>query len=56
VVGDRWGVTEGEIARQRRGDARRAVGVEVVFAEPVPGPLSLGALSHFGLGLFVPRE
>lgn len=41
-------------AAQRRGDARRAVGVEVVFAEPVPGPLSLGALSHFGLGLFVP--
>jgi len=41
-------------AGQRRGDARRAVGVEVVFAEPVPGPLSLGALSHFGLGLFVP--
>lgn len=33
-------------------DARRAFGVEVAFAEPVAGPLCLGALSHFGLGLF----
>lgn len=39
---------------QHRGDARRAAGVEVTFAGPVAGPLSLGALSHFGLGLFVP--
>jgi CRISPR-associated protein Csb2 len=35
-------------------DARRATGFELEFAEPVPGPLSLGALRHFGLGLFVP--
>lgn len=41
-------------AGQRRADARRAAGVEVTFAEPVHGPLSLGALSHFGLGLFLP--
>lgn len=34
--------------------ARRAVGVELEFEEPVLGPLALGALSHFGLGLFVP--
>lgn len=26
-------------------------GVRLRFAEPVPGPLSLGAFSHFGLGL-----
>lgn len=25
------------------------------FAEPVSGPLALGHLSHFGLGLFVPE-
>lgn len=33
---------------------RRAVGLEVELAEPIAGPLSLGALSHFGLGLFRP--
>jgi CRISPR-associated protein Csb2 len=27
---------------------------QIAFAEPVPGPLSLGYLSHFGLGLFRP--
>ncbi len=35
-------------------DGRRAAGVEITFPEPVAGPLALGALSHFGLGLFVP--
>lgn len=35
-------------------DGRRAAGVEVTFSQPVSGPLSLGALSHFGLGLFIP--
>lgn len=34
--------------------ARRAVGLELEFDEPLSGPLALGALSHFGLGLFVP--
>lgn len=34
--------------------ARRAVGLRLEFAEPIEGPLSLGALNHFGLGLFVP--
>jgi len=34
--------------------ARRAVGLELRFAEPVTGPMALGALSHFGLGLFLP--
>lgn len=32
----------------------RAFGLEVVFEEPTEGPLALGALSHFGLGLFRP--
>lgn len=35
-------------------DARRATGFELEFDEPVTGPISLGALRHFGLGLFVP--
>jgi CRISPR-associated protein Csb2 len=40
---------------ERLADARRAAGVEVTFAEPIAGPIALGALSHFGLGLFVPK-
>lgn len=44
-------------ARERsQGQANRpAAFVELAFAEPVAGPLTLGHLSHFGLGLFVPR-
>lgn len=33
--------------------ARRATGVTITFAEPVRGPIALGALAHFGLGAFV---
>jgi hypothetical protein len=28
--------------------------VKLTFSEPVKGPISLGASSHFGLGLFLP--
>ena len=35
-------------------DAKPGYAVELIFAEPVTGPLSLGALSHFGFGLFRP--
>lgn len=38
--------------RQLGARGRRAVGLRVELAEPITGPLSLGALSHFGLGLF----
>ena len=41
---------------ERLADGRRAVGVEIQFAERVTGPIALGALSHFGLGLFVPER
>lgn len=40
--------------KERLSEARVATGVRVEFAEPVEGPLVLGALSHFGLGLLVP--
>lgn len=40
--------------RERINDARRAFHVRIIFAKRVDGPLVLGALSHFGLGLFVP--
>jgi CRISPR-associated protein Csb2 len=36
-----------------RFEAPRVIGARIVFPEPVPGPIALGALSHFGLGLFV---
>lgn len=35
---------------------KRGYLVTLIFDEPVIGPISLGASSHFGLGLFVPVE
>ena len=40
--------------RERLQDGRRAAGVEIAFGSEVAGPIALGLLSHFGLGLFVP--
>jgi CRISPR-associated protein Csb2 len=40
---------------ERLEDARRAVGVDVEFSGPVMGPIALGALSHLGLGVFLPK-
>ena len=40
--------------RASRLQAPRVVGAEVSFAAEVSGPIAIGALSHFGLGLFVP--
>lgn len=34
--------------------APRGSGFDLEFSEPVSGPIALGALSHFGLGLFLP--
>jgi len=42
-------------ARPGRADAR-ATGIRLTFAQPVHGPISLGNLSHFGLGLFRPAD
>ncbi len=41
---------------ERLEDARRAVGLELDFGTPITGPVCLGALSHFGLGLFIPSK
>ena len=35
-------------------DARSATWLEIVFEVPQQGPLALGALSHLGMGLFLP--
>ncbi len=40
---------------ERLEEGRRAAGVRIEFDHAVSGPLALGALSHFGLGLFVPE-
>lgn len=46
--------------RGRRGgpgdSSKPTLGVRLEFNTPVAGPLSLGALSHFGLGLFAPAS
>jgi len=38
------------------GQSRRAFGLSLIFAEAVTGPIVLGDLSHFGLGLFLPKQ
>jgi len=46
-----------EFRRNRKADeAGLGYGFELEFAEPVPGPFTLGYGAHFGLGLFVPVE
>lgn len=43
-------------SKQRLADARRAAGVELTFPDLISGPILLGALSHFGLGVFLPID
>ncbi|MFQ5555909.1 MAG: type I-U CRISPR-associated protein Csb2 [Acidimicrobiales bacterium] len=38
------------------GQSRRAASLRLTFAEPIDGPLVLGALCHFGLGVFEPVD
>ena len=40
--------------KERMNKSRRAAMAEIRFARPVSGPIALGSLSHFGLGLFLP--
>ena len=40
---------------RRQGQARQpSAMLRLTFTEPVTGPLALGHLAHFGLGLFTP--
>jgi len=46
-----------EFVRSRKGDRPlRGHGCVLTFDSPVPGPFALGALCHFGLGLFIPER
>lgn len=58
-----WGTRGFRTRRPMRGSRKQphaAVNhpcrVELRFPEPIAGPLCLGALSHFGFGLFKPRD
>ena len=42
--------------KETMGSSRRAAMAQIQFDQPVEGPIILGSLSHFGLGLFVPSE
>jgi len=42
--------------RERLAAARPATGIRLTFSQPVSGPLLLGALRHFGLGLLRPDD
>lgn len=42
--------------KERLRDSRRVWGLRVAFEYEVKGPMVLGALSHFGLGLFLPER
>lgn len=42
--------------KEVRSDDRRTTGFAVTFSDPTQGPVALGALRHFGLGLFVPDD
>lgn len=42
--------------KETMGASRRAVMAQIDFDQPVKGPIVIGSLSHFGLGLFLPSE
>jgi len=54
VMESGWSAFRRHRIQENAVQARRAAGLNVVFAEPVVGPLCFGALRHFGLGLFRP--
>ncbi len=54
ITGRPWLAFRRHRLKDRLSDARRATGLALTFREPVRGPLAMGGLSHFGLGLFLP--
>lgn len=42
--------------KESMANSREALWVTLTFSEPVSGPIVLGALSHFGFGVFSPYE
>jgi CRISPR-associated protein Csb2 len=48
--------THRAVKNERLAGARRAAGLRITFDQPVSGPIAIGSLSHFGLGLFLPLD
>jgi CRISPR-associated protein Csb2 len=42
--------------REQQTDRRTGLGLRLVFDQPLTGPILLGRLSHFGLGVFLPNR
>lgn len=55
---DRWalGFRRYRMKKETMADRRPGLGLWLEFDKPLPGPLLLGQLSHFGYGVFVPEE
>jgi len=56
AAGGSWLDFQRHRSGERLANARPALGVEVEFENAVAGPIVLGALRHFGLGLFRPAD
>lgn len=56
LVAGSWHRFRSAKAGSSRLQQARVTGVAITFAEPIRGPLLLGALSHYGLGLLVPAR
>jgi CRISPR-associated protein Csb2 len=54
---DRWalGFRRYRLKKETMANRRPGLGLRLEFDDPVPGPLLLGQLSHFGYGVFVPE-
>ena len=52
----KWKLHEFEYRRDSSNPVPGLFKVEIMFAEPVRGPLALGYGSHFGVGLFMPSD
>jgi CRISPR-associated protein Csb2 len=55
VAGD-WLKFRRRRLNERLGEDQRALGIRLRFDRLVRGPLALGSLSHFGLGVFMPQH
>jgi CRISPR-associated protein Csb2 len=51
-----WGAWHRRRLREGITQQRPAFGVRLRFPDPVPGPITIGSLSHFGFGVFTAAE
>ncbi|MGH9119475.1 MAG: type I-G CRISPR-associated protein Csb2 [Acidimicrobiales bacterium] len=53
LIRGNWGAWRRYRLNERLARQRAGYGVRLTFPEPVRGPIAIGSLAHFGLGLFV---